>query len=209
MTPPKDQGEFGTCWAFASVGLLEALIKKETGAEEDLSEQYLISNIDGIGPFLAMNFMRSRGVVREGSLPYRGDTSSVNTDLPGEFFLTDYSVTYVHHLSAVDRVATIKQIIYEHGPVVTTMNLFDDFRRYQSGVYVYDGHSAEQPGGHIILITGWQDDPSVVNGGYWIVKNSAGTRWGEAGFGRAAYGQAGIDDYYVIHGVLRGAAGLR
>jgi len=203
MTSVKDQGNFGTCWAFASVGLLEALIKRETGSEVDLSEQYLISNIDGIGPFLAMEFLKTTGVVREEHLPYRGDTSSVNTNLPGEFFLAEYGVTDVLRLAPSDRVTTIKEIIHEHGPVVTTMNLFDDFRHHESGVYVYDGFSPEQPGGHIILITGWVDDSAVVNGGYWIIKNSAGTRWGENGFGKAAYGQAGIDDYYVIHGILQ------
>ena len=202
MTPAKDQGDFGTCWAFASVGLLEALIKWETGSELDLSEQYLISNIDGIGPFLAMEFLEANGVVRESDLPYRGDTSSVNTNLPGEFFLGGHGVTNVHILAPVERVATIKRIIYEHGPVVTTMNLMDDFRYHRTGVYVYDGVSPEQPGGHIILITGWVDDASVVNGGYWIIKNSAGSSWGENGFGKAAYGQAGIDDFYVIHGFL-------
>lgn len=203
MTGVKDQGNFGTCWAFASLGLLEALIKRDTGEEVDLSEQYLISNIDGIGPFLAMEFLKTTGVVREEHLPYRGDTSSVNTERPGEFFLGEYVATDVHRLTPAERVATIKRIIYEHGPVVTAMNLLDDFRHYRSGVYVYDGHSPEQPGGHIILITGWADDSTVVNGGYWIVKNSAGTRWGEHGYVRAAYGQAGIDDFYVIYGTLQ------
>ena len=203
MTSVKDQGAFGTCWAFASVGLLEALIKRETGEEVDLSEQYLISNIDGIGPFLAMEFLKTSGVVREEHLPYRGDTSSVNTDLPAEFFLSEYSATDVHRMASSERVPTVKRIIYEHGPVVTAMNLYEDFRYVRSGVYVYDGHSPEQPGGHIILITGWVDDPEVENGGYWIIKNSAGTGWGDQGFGKAAYGQAGIDDFYVIHGILR------
>lgn len=152
----------------------------------DLSEQYLLSNIDGIGPFLAMEFLKTTGVVREGHLTYRGDTSHVNTDRPGEFFLGEYGVINVHSLAPSERVARIKQAIYEHGPVVTTMNLFDDFRYHQSGVYVYDGRSPEQPGGHIILITGWVDDSTVVNGGYWIFKNSAGLRWGEQGFGKAA-----------------------
>lgn len=52
------------------------------------------------------------------------------------------------------------------------------------------------------MSTGREDDATVVNGGYWNVKNSAGTRWGEGTFGMAAYGQTGID-YYVIYGVLK------
>ncbi len=202
MTPAKDQGSFGTCWAFASVGLLEALIKRDAGLEVDLSEQYLISNIEGISPFLAVEFLESNGAVRESDLPYQGDTSSVNTEVAAEFSLGGYGVTNVHDMSPEERVTAIKRIVQEYGPVITTMNLMDDFRFHRTGVYVYDGSSPEQPGGHIILITGWADDSSVVNGGYWIIKNSAGRSWGEDGFGRAAYGQAGIDDYYVIHGFL-------
>lgn len=203
VTPARDQGAFGTCWAFAAVGLLESLIKKETGDDLDLSEQYLISGADGVGPFVAMEYLKSNGVILEEHFPYHGDTATVKSGEPGQFFLADYEVTNVHRLSLPERIRAIKRIIHEYGPVVTTMHLYDDFRYYKSGVYVYDGRSPEQPGGHIILITGWTDDPAVVNGGYWIVKNSAGQRWGEDGFGRAAYGQAGIDDYYVIHGVFR------
>lgn len=203
VTPVRDQGEFGTCWAFAAVGLIESLIKKEAGDDLDLSEQYLISNVDGVSPLLAVEYLKANGVILEEDLPYQGDTATVNSNQPGEFFLTDYVVTNVHRLSLPDRIRTIKQIVHEYGPVVTTMNLYDDFRHHKTGVYVYDGRSPEQPGGHIILITGWTDDPAVVNGGYWTLKNSAGEGWGEEGFGKAAYGQAGIDDYYVIHGIYR------
>ncbi len=203
MTPARDQGEFGTCWAFAAVGLLESLIKREVGDDLDLSEQYLIGNVDGIGPLKAVEYLKANGVILEEHFPYRGDTATARSDRPGEYFLADYVVTNLHGLSLPDRIRTIKQIVHEHGPVITTMNLYDDFRRHQSGVYVYDGRSPEQPGGHIILITGWTDDPDVVNGGYWTLKNSAGRGWGEDGFGKAAYGQAGIDDYYVIHGIYR------
>ncbi len=203
VTPARDQGEFGTCWAFAAVGLIESLIKKETGDDLDLSEQYLVSNVAGVSPVLAVAYLKANGVILEEDLPYQGDTATVRIDQPGEFFLTDYVVTNVHRLSLPDRIRTIKRIIHEYGPVVTTMNLYDDFRHQKAGVYVYDGRSPERPGGHIILITGWTDDPTVVNGGYWKLKNSAGQGWGEEGFGMAAYGQAGIDDYFVIHGIYR------
>jgi len=203
LTPARDQGEFGTCWAFAAVGLIESLIKKEAGVELDLSEQYLINNVAGTGPIAAAEYLKVNGVIREEHLPYRGDTATVRSGRPGEFYLAHYVVTNVHGLSLPEKIRTIKQTIHEYGPVVTTMNLYDDFRHYTSGVYVYDGRSPEQPGGHIILITGWTDDPGVVNGGYWTLKNSAGQGWGEGGFGKAAYGQAGIDDYYIIHGIYR------
>ena len=61
------------------------------------------------------------------------------------------------------------------------MNLMYDFIHYKGGVYVYDGYSEEQPGGHIILIVGWHDDNDIENGGYWTIKNSAGEYWGESG----------------------------
>ncbi len=203
VTPARDQGHFGTCWAFAAVGLLESLIKHKTGEELDLSEQYLISSVDEIGPLKAMEYLKSNGVILEEQFPYQGDTATAKSDQLGQFFLSDYEMTNIHRLSLPERIRTIKRILHEYGPVVTTMNLYNDFRHYESGVYVYDGRSPEQPGGHIILITGWTDDSGIVNGGYWVLKNSAGHRWGEDGFGKAAYGQAGIDDYYVIHGVYR------
>ena len=49
-TPVKNQGNCGSCWAFATVAPLESLIKINDGVTVDLSEQYLVScNSDGWG----------------------------------------------------------------------------------------------------------------------------------------------------------------
>jgi len=48
VTPVKDQDTCGSCWAFATVGVLECAIKLKDNVIEDLSEQWLVTcNVDG------------------------------------------------------------------------------------------------------------------------------------------------------------------
>jgi hypothetical protein len=42
VTPVKDQNPFGTCWAFATMAMMESAILIRDAVEEDLSEQWLI-----------------------------------------------------------------------------------------------------------------------------------------------------------------------
>jgi hypothetical protein len=48
-------------------------------------------------------------------------------------------------------------------------------------------------GGHCVLVVGYHDPDTNDPDGYWIVKNSWGTGWGELGFGKIAYGESDID----------------
>ena len=41
QTPVKSQGQVGFCWSYATIGLLESLMKKKTGVSVDLSEEAL------------------------------------------------------------------------------------------------------------------------------------------------------------------------
>jgi C1A family cysteine protease len=86
-------------------------------------------------------------------------------------------------------VNAIKNALNTHGPLVTTMDVYDDFFAYDGGVYSYA--SGPYAGGHAILIVGY-DDP----GEYFIVKNSWGIGWGEAGFFRIAYSEIDSPVYF-------------
>jgi len=95
------------------------------------------------------------------------------------------------------RIDTVKSYLLNNTPVLSHMNTYDDFQRYRSGVYQYDGVSGAGYG-HIILIVGWQDDNAYPFGGYWIVKNSWGDYWGENGYFKVAYEDEGFADQYGI-----------
>jgi len=75
------------------------------------------------------------------------------------------------------------------------MEVYSDFFSYRSGVYSYTYGSLQ--GGHAVLLVGYADDATIPGGGYFMVKNSWGTGWGEpggtdsGGYFRIAYNQLG------------------
>jgi hypothetical protein len=52
---------------------------------------------------------------------------------------------------------------------------------------------------HAALITGYTDDPAVPGGGYWHVKNSWGTGWGDDGYGYVRYGV--LESHNRVHAI--------
>lgn len=200
MTPVKNQGNCGSCWAFAAVGIFEALIRQRSGATVDLAEQQLVNCVAGSdcsGGYTsdALAYMKTNGIVLEPYYPYQAVDGICNVTRPSDFYLTQYWTQYLASSPLATRVNAVKNALTNYGPSALWMMIYNDFyTSYHSGVYIYDGTSAEI-GGHLITVVGWTDDASVTNGGYWICKNSWGSSWGESGYFRIGYGQSGIDDY--------------
>ena len=205
LTPVKHQMNLGSCGVFSAVAVFEALIKKETGALVDLSEQQIINGSkdwvpSGISSVNAMKYMQEHGLVLEERLPYQDRQTDQMPDGPPDYKLTDYHYIVTNTLVLAEKISTIKQALIKFGPVATNMVFFKDLDQYRHGIYVYDGRSREQ-GGHWVVIVGWQDDPEVKNGGYWICRNSWGDKWGENGYFNIAYGECGIDDFWFVYGI--------
>lgn len=197
LTPPKDQGNFGTCWAFATVGIVEASIKKNLGEIVDLSEQHLVNCNSEIGPATGLSFAKNFGILTENKLPYSGaKDTSFSSNTPGDYKVNYAEVVDLSKLDNHNRIEHIKKSILKYGPVLTHVTLTRDLTIYEGGIFIYDGNS-EILGGHIAVITGWKNDPDVKNGGYWICKNSSGSSWGEAGYFRIAYDEGEIALYYI------------
>lgn len=222
-TPAKDQGDCGSCWDFAAIGALESIIQIREGRPDlrlDLSEQYVLSCLHAAGScnggwaYNAYRYMKlntsagnyCNGIIPEFCFPYE-----VNDDVPcgnispdWEEFLIPLS-TYGRWMpdgSAEDRNA-IKTQIMETGPIVATMlftynihgadNLADWGYTHVDPSEYYPYPGPIQGTNHQVVLVGWKDDPTISNGGYWIVKNSVSEEWGYDGFFNLEYGSLNID----------------
>lgn len=205
MTPVKHQLDCGSCGEFAAVALFEALVKRESGVEVDLSEQQIVSCVDGCGcgsgcsSLQALEYIKENGIALESDFPYlHKDTLCRKTCEPA-YALSAVFSTIIDKMTLDEKKRTIKNTVLKYGPVATNMICYQDLDRYREGVYAYDGKS-ECQGGHWVLIVGWADDASLPSGGYWICRNSWGEKWGLGGYFNSAYGDVtGIDDFYIVY----------
>jgi C1A family cysteine protease len=191
VTPIRDQGSCGSCWAFAVTAALEskALITfNRPGTNLNLSEQIVVScsgagNCSGGSPRTASNFLKTTGTNLESCYPYTAQNGNCSSACPNwqnsTYKINDWSDV---SSGSPPTASALKNALYTSGPVVAVFDVYTDFFSYRSGVYSYVTGSYE--GGHAILIVGWNDADSA-----FIVKNSWDATWGESGYFRIAYSE--------------------
>jgi len=204
MTSVKAQGACGSCWAFGTLGSMEAMInivENDPTIDMDLSEQFLVSCCDECGdcgggsPYYAYNFIMDTGVPDEACFPYVASNVPCSPCSDWEsraWFITDW--VWVSNDSD-----SMKWALQTYGPLGVAMYAPDDFLAYKSGIYEPVWSSSEWdetfPFGqanHWVTLVGYDDTE-----GYWIVKNSWGSDWGEEGYGKVTYGVLEQYDYIM------------
>ena len=207
MTPVKNQGMCGSCWAFSSLGIIETAIKihfNDSGKDIDLSEQHLVSGCCNAGscrggwPDEALKYVRDTGVPEEACFPYAsGDCACAPCTGWAEnpWKVVDYE--YVPP-TADD----FKYALQTYGPLSVVLSAPDDWFYYCGGVYepVWSDSNGVGWANHAVILVGWNDSE-----GCWIVKNSWGTGWGEQGYAKVRYGDLEKYNYaYVVTGIVSG-----
>jgi hypothetical protein len=221
VTPPKSQGAYGTCWAFANLGALEASYLKAHKEALDLSEQDLINckcrrcgggdqpmlpkllsgvRLEADGPYVGDGQLRGK-CVDENCGPCTSDVSPYRLTLKAmvnpEFQAKQGKGENEHPVPPGD----IKRAMLEHGPILTKMSIptGSKFKRPDKGIVFEETIPiAYKPkpnyGTHIVLLVGWDDSK-----GAWLLKNSWGTGWGDHGYIWIKYGsgKVGMGAHYV------------
>ncbi|RLF63012.1 MAG: hypothetical protein DRN33_04920 [Thermoplasmata archaeon] len=202
LTPVKNQGNCGSCWDFAAMGALEAVIKigeNNSNFNPDLSEQYLLScppesgGCSGWDAYYAYKYIAENGgALTEDCFRYMAsDSIPCYTKCPdwedNLVPVEDYGITYNPGRDYM------KSALIKYGPLVVDMTVYDDFFSYRGGIYEHDGNEPVSDINHQVVLVGYNDNP-----GYWICKNSWGRYWGEDGFFKIAYGDCQIE-YCIIY----------
>lgn len=190
VTPARNQGSCGSCWAFASVGVMESRILMSRRPGLDLSEQQQVScnndmwGCDG-GSSNALKFWRTVGPFEESCAGYEarlvpcGNFESCQQ-------LPYYSVD--HYNIEIDSINNMKVSLRNDGPAYFRFEVYVDFYDYWkdgSAGSVYHNASSTRRGGHAVLLIGWDDDRNA-----WLCMNSWGQNAGPNGDGTfwMAYG---------------------
>lgn len=193
LGPVLNQGNCGSCVAFATIATLEAQTTITSGVtwmHPTFSPQMLFAcgggGCDsGWQPDLAANFLQSSGVPDEACMPYTSgstgkdascsaacaDVGARSMKINGSSQPTSSGGIFGGSSGSIDDVkAALKK-----GPLVTTLTVYADFMTYGSGIYQHVGGAAL--GGHAVSIVGFDDSKRA-----WLIRNSWGQEWGEDGF---------------------------
>lgn len=188
----RNQGQCGSCWAFAAVSAIESAYKIKKGTLKAMSEQNLVDcdktdfGCDGGFPFRAYEWAeKNGGLASRSAYPY--------TQTAGQCYTgrTKVSFTMNGHSDTSFGSETGLMSSTDIGPVAVGIQSNPYMNLYTGGVY---SGACGRDLDHAVVVVGY----GSTSGGtpYWTVRNSWGTSWGESGYFRLVRNkdQCGIAD---------------
>jgi cathepsin F len=186
VSPVKNQGMCGSCWAFSATGNIEGISAIANKKAVSLSEQELVDcdQLDqGCGGGLPTNAFKTviniGGIESESDYPYDGRNEKCH------FNRSLSKTTIDSYVVLPENETSLAQWLYQFGPISIGINA-NAMQFYFGGIshplkWMCDPKNLD----HGVLIVGFDTSNSPP---YWIVKNSWGASWGESGYIRLEYG---------------------
>ncbi|MCI8894284.1 MAG: cell surface protein [Lachnospiraceae bacterium] len=204
----KDQGRYGTCWAFAALSAMESQLLPEEQQEFAPDHMvwrnsYALEEEEGGIYTMGMAYLTAwQGPVLERDDPY-GDGESPEGLSP---------VKHVQEIQLIERkdFDEIKEAVFKYGGVQTS--IYSDLSSSQTespyynretGGYCYIGTETSN---HMVLIIGWDDNYSKDNfkmelegDGAFICQNSWGEGFGKKGIFYVSYYDVNIGSHNLVY----------
>jgi C1A family cysteine protease len=186
VTPVKDQGQCGSCWAFSTTGSLEGAYAIKNKVLKSFSEQQLVDCSSSFGNEgcngglmdNAFNYVQKFGICPEWKYPYKAVDGKCNISKCKLF-------KFSSHVDVTPRSEDALKIAVAQQPVSVAVEADQSsWQSYSGGVVTSNcGTSLD----HGVLVVGYGTD-SATGTDYWIVKNSWAATWGEQGYIRIKRG---------------------
>jgi C1A family cysteine protease len=181
-TPVKDQGYCGSCWAFSATEQLESDSMRVLGTSFILAPQQVVScdtvssGCQGGWPTWAFDYIKSaNGQEEDGVYPYTSGTTGDTGVCAAKSSANVVGVSAYYQISgakAADIESSMQAYVSKTGPLSICADA-SSWSTYRGGIMSHCGQSIN----HAIQVVGVNSEE-----GYWKVRNSWGTGWGESGY---------------------------
>ena len=204
----RNQGSYGTCWAFAALSAMESSLLPEESTlfsvdHMSMSNSFNITQYDGGEYTMGMAYLAAwQGPVYETDDPY-GDNKTMEGLSP---------VKHVQEMRIIDGkdYEGIKNAVFKYGGVQSS--LYSSLKSSQSRSSFYNAENkaycymGQEKPNHDVVIIGWDDNYSKENfavqpegDGAFICQNSWGSEFGEDGIFYVSYYDVNIGTHNIVY----------